>query len=47
LWAHVTGRWDNLHVPPNCGIVVIEHGSRGYSQPQVLGDVRKAVEPGG
>ena len=47
LWAHVTGRWENIHVPPNCGIVVIEHGPRGYSQPQVLGDVCRAADPGG
>jgi len=38
LWAHVTGAWDNAHVPPNCGIVVVEHLSNGYLAPQVVGD---------
>ena len=38
LWAHVTGVWDNAHVPPNCGIILIEHHSKGYMAPQVIGD---------
>jgi len=37
LWAHVTGVWDNAHVPPNCGIILIEHHSKGYMAPQVIG----------
>lgn len=42
LWAYVTGEWDNVHVPPNCGIVLIEHGAHGYSKPQVLDDIGNA-----
>jgi len=38
LWAHVTGVWDNAHVPPNCGIILIEHDQNGYSQPQIIGE---------
>jgi ribonuclease H / adenosylcobalamin/alpha-ribazole phosphatase len=37
LWAHVTGVWDNAHVPPNCGIILVEHDRGGYSQPQIIG----------
>lgn len=36
LWAHVTGRWDEAHVPPNCGIVLVEHGAQGYGTPRVV-----------
>ena len=38
LWAHVTGAWDDAHVPPNCGIILIEHHSKGYMAPRVIGD---------
>jgi broad specificity phosphatase PhoE len=38
LWAHVTGTWENAHVPPNCGIIVVEHRSSGYLAPQIIGD---------
>jgi broad specificity phosphatase PhoE len=37
LWAHACGDWSGAHIPPNCGIVLIEHGPAGYSQPQVIG----------
>jgi broad specificity phosphatase PhoE len=33
LWAHVTGRWDDAHVPANCGIVLIEHDAGRYLPP--------------
>ena len=36
VWAHVTGKWENAHVPPNCGIVVIEHESGRYRDPEVV-----------
>lgn len=36
LWAHVTGRWEGAHVPPNCGIMIIEHDSGRYGIPRVL-----------
>lgn len=36
VWAHVTGSWENAHVPPNCGIVVIEHRAGRYHEPEVV-----------
>ena len=36
LWAYVAGSWDDAHVPPNCGMVLIEHGPHGYSNPRVV-----------
>src|SRR5215470_11890521 len=36
VWAHVTGSWENAHVPPNCGIVVIEHTAGRYRPPEVV-----------
>jgi probable phosphoglycerate mutase len=47
LWAHVTGEWRSVHVPPNCGVVVITYGPSGYSPPQVLGEVCQAADAGG
>ncbi|MGO9930315.1 MAG: histidine phosphatase family protein [Steroidobacteraceae bacterium] len=47
LWAYVTGRWEGAHAPPNCGIVLIEHGPQGYSSPQILGDASPADDAGG
>jgi broad specificity phosphatase PhoE len=47
LWAYVAGRWDDAHVPPNCGIVVIEHGPQGYSQPQVIDAAGSVKDAGG
>jgi probable phosphoglycerate mutase len=37
LWAHVTREWRGTHTVPNCGIVMIEHGSAGYSPPREIG----------
>jgi broad specificity phosphatase PhoE len=47
LWAYVTGRWDGAHAPPNCGIVLIEHGPQGYATPQVVGDGSSGNDAGG
>jgi broad specificity phosphatase PhoE len=47
LWAHVTGQWENLHVSPNCGIVLIERGPHGYLPPRVIGDLCEAADAGG
>jgi probable phosphoglycerate mutase len=47
LWAYVTGSWDGAYVPPNCGMLVIEHGPQGYSRPRVIDDAPGGVEPGG
>ncbi|HYB89914.1 MAG TPA: histidine phosphatase family protein [Candidatus Binataceae bacterium] len=37
LWAHVTGQWEGAHIPANCGIVLVEHESGRYNQPQIIG----------
>jgi broad specificity phosphatase PhoE len=47
VWAHVTGRWDNAHVPPNCGIVLIEHQGGRYRPPEVVYGESPAREAGG
>jgi broad specificity phosphatase PhoE len=47
LWAHAAGDWSSAHVPPNCGIVLIEHGSKGYSVPRVIGTDIGAADAGG
>ncbi|MGD0672101.1 MAG: histidine phosphatase family protein [Candidatus Binatus sp.] len=47
VWAHVTGKWENAHVPPNCGIVVIEHESGRYRAPEVMYGESPARETGG
>jgi broad specificity phosphatase PhoE len=47
VWAHVTGKWENAHVPPNCGIVVIEHHGGRYREPEVVFGEAPARESGG
>ena len=47
LWAYVAGTWDEAYVPPNCGMVLIEHGPQGYSNPQVVGGLGSAADAGG
>ena len=47
LWAHVAGRWEQAHAPPNCGIVIIEHDAAGYRPPQLVGAARSVVDTGG
>jgi broad specificity phosphatase PhoE len=47
VWAHVTGKWENAHVPPNCGIVVIEHQGGRYLDPEVVHGDSPAHESGG
>jgi broad specificity phosphatase PhoE len=46
-WAHVTGRWDDAHIPPNCGIVLIEHDGSRYKHPEVIQGEAGAGETGG
>jgi broad specificity phosphatase PhoE len=36
LWAYVTGDWKTAPIAPNCGLMVVAHGSQGYSAPQVI-----------
>jgi broad specificity phosphatase PhoE len=47
LWAYVTGRWEDAHAPPNCGIVLVEHTAHGYSQPRVIDGAQSAQDAGG
>jgi broad specificity phosphatase PhoE len=47
LWAYVAGTWDSAYAPPNCGIVLIEHGAGGYSKPSVIDDAGGAGDAGG
>jgi len=36
MWAHVTGRWKDAHLPPNCGIVLIEHEPDRLHPPKII-----------
>lgn len=36
LWAHITGAWHGAHLPPNCGIVLVEHDSSQMHLPQII-----------
>jgi broad specificity phosphatase PhoE len=47
LWAYVAGTWDGGYVPPNCGMVLIEHGPHGYSKPQAVGGTGGTGDAGG
>ncbi len=47
VWAHVTGKWEDAHVPPNCGIFVIEHHGGRYRTPEVMFGETPASETGG
>jgi len=47
LWAYAAGTWDDAHAPPNCGMVLIEHGPNGYSQPRVIDDAISVKDAGG
>ena len=47
LWAYAAGTWDEAYVPPNCGMVLIEHGPLGYSKPRVIDGAPSAKDAGG
>jgi broad specificity phosphatase PhoE len=38
ICAHVTGEWSEASVPPNCGVVVIEHEAQMWAQPLLPDD---------
>jgi ribonuclease H / adenosylcobalamin/alpha-ribazole phosphatase len=38
LWAHVTGRWEDARLAPNCGIVLVEHNGISYQPPRFIED---------
>ena len=46
LWAHLTGCWEEAHLPPNAGIVLVEHEAGRFSLPRVIGDGNSAVRLG-
>jgi broad specificity phosphatase PhoE len=36
IFAHITGSWDEANIPPNCGIMVVEHTAEGWERPVIL-----------
>jgi broad specificity phosphatase PhoE len=38
IWAHITGQWHGAHLPPNCGIVLIEHDGCHMQTPTIVQD---------
>jgi broad specificity phosphatase PhoE len=38
MWAHITGEWKGAHLPPNCGIVLVEHNGEQFELPQIIKD---------
>lgn len=36
VWAHVTGSWQGAHLPPNCGIVLVEHDRERMHPPRII-----------
>ena len=47
LWAHITGRWEDAHLPPNAGIVLVEYVAGRFSAPpRVVGEGSPTVRLG-
>lgn len=38
MWAHVTGAWEDAHLPANCGIVLIEHEPGRMHPPRLIAE---------
>jgi broad specificity phosphatase PhoE len=36
VWAHVVGQWHGAHLPPNCGIVLVEHDGQQMQAPKIV-----------
>ena len=36
MWAHITGKWKGAHLPPNCGIVLVEHDGARFHPPEII-----------
>jgi broad specificity phosphatase PhoE len=36
VWAHIIGQWHGAHLPPNCGIVLIEHDGGRMQTPKIV-----------
>jgi broad specificity phosphatase PhoE len=44
LWAHLTGTWERVDVPPNCAVVIIEHAPGRFHSPVLVEDCLVAQE---
>jgi broad specificity phosphatase PhoE len=44
IWAHLTGTWERVEVPPNCAVVVIEHEPGRFHAPVLAEDCLVAQE---
>jgi broad specificity phosphatase PhoE len=47
MWAHMTGRWEDAHVPANCGIVLVEYRQGQFLRPLVIGNQQSQSDAGG
>jgi ribonuclease H / adenosylcobalamin/alpha-ribazole phosphatase len=47
MWAHMTGRWDDAHVPANCGIVLVDHRQGQFLKPRLIGNQQSQRDAGG
>jgi broad specificity phosphatase PhoE len=36
VWAHIAGAWHGAHLPPNCGIVLVEHDRERLHPPRII-----------
>jgi broad specificity phosphatase PhoE len=36
VWAHIVGQWQGAHLPPNCGIVLVEHDGQQMRPPRIV-----------
>jgi broad specificity phosphatase PhoE len=36
VWAHIAGAWHGAHLPPNCGIVLVEHDPEKLHPPVIV-----------
>lgn len=36
VWAHIVGAWHGAHLPPNCGIVLVEHDAHRMHPPTIV-----------
>lgn len=36
VWAHLVGQWHGSHLPPNCGIVLVEHDRHRMYPPKIV-----------
>jgi len=36
IWAHIVGQWHGAHLPPNCGIMLIQHDGKRMQPPKIM-----------